>query len=165
MRAAYFDSDGVCIVATTYPLAEHDYPYVAGIPDEGKPSDYWFNAASSTVEETLKVDSLADELGLLETYEVGSPVSLTVPDNCVVEIHGIRYSGNVTVTFDEPIKTFVRLLGQKHGEALVSVNSYVENRQAIYPTAEEQLDMIYNLGLDGWKRAIAHIKNQYPKPD
>ena len=33
-----------------------------------------------------------------------------------------------------------------------------------YPTADQQLAMIYDLGIDGWKQQIDKVKAKYPKP-
>jgi hypothetical protein len=40
---------------------------------------------------------------------------------------------------------------------------YRIERKKHYPTAEEQLAMIYDLGLDGWKAKIDAVKLKYPK--
>ena len=37
-------------------------------------------------------------------------------------------------------------------------------RKEEYGSIEDQLDMIYHLGLDGWQRHIAKIKKKYPLP-
>lgn len=40
---------------------------------------------------------------------------------------------------------------------------YSLNRMKEYPTIQEQLDMLYHLGYDGWKSEINKIKQKYPK--
>jgi hypothetical protein len=41
--------------------------------------------------------------------------------------------------------------------------TYVDLRCAVYPSIEEQLDMIYHHGIDAWKTVIKEIKDTYPK--
>lgn len=48
--------------------------------------------------------------------------------------------------------------------AWVDPNAYKYQRRAAYPSIQDQLDMLYHEGYDGWKAAIEAIKNQYPKP-
>ena len=43
-------------------------------------------------------------------------------------------------------------------------NSYKSQRRAEYPSIEDQLDDIYNNGIDAWKASIKTIKDKYPKP-
>lgn len=40
---------------------------------------------------------------------------------------------------------------------------YARKRKAEYPSIEEQLDKIYNDGIDAWKADIKVIKDKYPK--
>ena len=48
--------------------------------------------------------------------------------------------------------------------ALIAANKYKTDRAAEYPSVVDQLDEIYNHGIDGWKAKIAAIKAKYPKP-
>jgi hypothetical protein len=49
--------------------------------------------------------------------------------------------------------------------AMISANSdYRIERSKHYPTAEQQLQMIFDLGIDGWKQRIQNVKNNIPKP-
>ena len=41
---------------------------------------------------------------------------------------------------------------------------YQRQRQAAYPSWEDQLDKIYHSGIDAWKVDIKAIKDKYPKP-
>ena len=43
-------------------------------------------------------------------------------------------------------------------------DSYRSKRRAEYPKMREQLDQIYNEGIDAWKASIKTIKDKYPKP-
>jgi hypothetical protein len=40
---------------------------------------------------------------------------------------------------------------------------YVTRRQQEYPSIEEQLDILYHEGYEGWKTLITEIKNKIPK--
>jgi hypothetical protein len=41
---------------------------------------------------------------------------------------------------------------------------YARKRAAEYPSIQDQLDKIYNDGIDAWKADIKAIKDKYPKP-
>lgn len=41
--------------------------------------------------------------------------------------------------------------------------AYIALRKKAYPPIEDQLDMIYHHGIDGWKQLIRSIKEEYPK--
>lgn len=43
-------------------------------------------------------------------------------------------------------------------------NEYQRRRATAYPTWEEQMDVLYHQGYDGWKAVIQQVKNTYPKP-
>jgi len=43
-------------------------------------------------------------------------------------------------------------------------DSYKSKRRAEYPSIVDQLDQIYNEGIDAWKATIKTIKDKYPKP-
>ena len=42
-------------------------------------------------------------------------------------------------------------------------DSYKSKRRAEYPSMADQLDDIYNNGVDGWKTTIKAVKDKYPK--
>lgn len=42
---------------------------------------------------------------------------------------------------------------------------YQRERAAAYPTIQEQMDILYHQGYDGWKEIIDEVKNKYPKPE
>lgn len=44
-------------------------------------------------------------------------------------------------------------------------HDYRLERMKYYPTAEQQLDIIFDKGIDGWKSYIHNIKNNIPKPE
>tara|TARA_B100001564_G_C20372872_1_gene548741 strand:- start:22 stop:354 length:333 start_codon:yes stop_codon:yes gene_type:complete len=43
-------------------------------------------------------------------------------------------------------------------------DSYKSKRRAEYPSTVDQLDDIYNNGIDAWKATIKVTKDKYPKP-
>lgn len=49
-------------------------------------------------------------------------------------------------------------------DQLYERNAYQRLRAKAYPSLEEQMDILYHQGYDGWKAAIQAIKDQYPKP-
>lgn len=46
-----------------------------------------------------------------------------------------------------------------------SGSDYRNLRKEHYPTAEQQLAMIYDIGIDGWKEYIKNVKQNIPKPE
>lgn len=44
-------------------------------------------------------------------------------------------------------------------------NMYKKLRKQAYPPTEDQLDLIYHNGIEGWREMILEIKNLYPKPE
>ena len=41
---------------------------------------------------------------------------------------------------------------------------YQRKRKPEYPKIEDQLDLLYHKGIDGWKEEIQKVKDKYPKP-
>jgi len=41
---------------------------------------------------------------------------------------------------------------------------YKELRKLEYPSIQDQLDLLYHKGIDGWKEEIKKVKDKYPKP-
>lgn len=46
---------------------------------------------------------------------------------------------------------------------IIDNDTYEINRLKEYPSIEEQLDLLYHVGYDGWKAKITEIKSKYPK--
>jgi hypothetical protein len=44
-------------------------------------------------------------------------------------------------------------------------NQYQRDRAKLYPSIEDQLDLLYHKGYDAWKEEINKIKQEYPKPE
>ena len=42
---------------------------------------------------------------------------------------------------------------------------YQRERKSEYPKIEDQLDLLYHKGVDGWKEEIQKVKDRYPKPE
>jgi hypothetical protein len=43
-------------------------------------------------------------------------------------------------------------------------NQYQRDRMIAYSSIQDQLDVLYHQGYDGWKARIDEVKNKYPKP-
>jgi tRNA(Phe) wybutosine-synthesizing methylase Tyw3 len=41
---------------------------------------------------------------------------------------------------------------------------YQRKRKPEYPKIEDQLDLLYHEGIEGWKKEIQKVKDKYPKP-
>ena len=41
---------------------------------------------------------------------------------------------------------------------------YQRDRRVQYPAIEDQLDLLFHKGIDGWKEEIQKVKDKYPKP-
>jgi hypothetical protein len=44
-------------------------------------------------------------------------------------------------------------------------NQYQRDRAVEYPSIQDQLDILYHKGYDGWKEEINKLKEKYPKPE
>ena len=55
--------------------------------------------------------------------------------------------------------------GKKDLEHQWKVNEYKRLRKKEYPEIEDQLDLLYHKGIDGWKEEIQKVKDKYPKPE
>ncbi len=42
---------------------------------------------------------------------------------------------------------------------------YQRDRVISYPSIQDQLDMLYHQGIDGWKAEIKKVKDAHPKPE
>jgi hypothetical protein len=49
--------------------------------------------------------------------------------------------------------------------SLSVTDDYRIKREEQYPSAEKQLAMIFDIGLDGWRDRIQNIKDNIPKPE
>lgn len=44
-----------------------------------------------------------------------------------------------------------------------SAPTYQQLRATAYPSILDQLDLLYHVGMDGWKAAITAVKEEFPK--
>jgi hypothetical protein len=44
-------------------------------------------------------------------------------------------------------------------------NQYQRDRKKVYPSIEDQLDLLYHQGYEGWKQEIDRVKEMHPKPN
>ena len=49
-------------------------------------------------------------------------------------------------------------------QAEYDAQRYTRDRLYAYPTMEDQLDVLFHEGYDGWKAMIQAVKDKYPKP-
>jgi hypothetical protein len=49
-------------------------------------------------------------------------------------------------------------------EAEYATFEFQRKRKPEYPKIEDQLDLLYHKGIDGWKEEIQKVKDKYPKP-
>ena len=54
----------------------------------------------------------------------------------------------------------------KHEEMVKEWESleFQRKRKLEYPKIEDQLDLLFHKGIDGWKEEIQKVKDKYPKP-
>ena len=50
-------------------------------------------------------------------------------------------------------------------QAEYEANQYQRDRASQYPSIQDQLDMLYHQGIDGWKAEIKKVKDAHPKPE
>ena len=43
--------------------------------------------------------------------------------------------------------------------------NYKRKRKPEYPAIEDQLDLLYHEGIEGWKKEIQKVKDKYPKTE
>jgi len=165
MRYGYFDADGICLAISTNELESPNYIYQISVPDDGTPSDFWYDISKKRVVSTQQGFELLKMLSCPAVMKLGESYTLNIPENCVLEVDGTRYKKQVTLTYNIPRKVLLFVKGPWVGDVVVDVNSYIEDRLTAYPTVQEQLDMLYHLGFDAWKAEITKIKEKYPKPE
>ena len=60
---------------------------------------------------------------------------------------------------EEEVQVEIERLQQEYNN-----NQYQRDRASEYPSIQDQLDVLYHQGYDGWKAMIDEVKNKYPKP-
>lgn len=106
------------------------------------------------IKRTTPPPDLADALH--EMYPDGAMFS--VDENDVIE----WYEDNI---HPQPADADVHAKLAEMTEAWKKEVEYQNLRVGDYPEYHEQLDMIFHLGIDGWREKIQEIKDRYPKPE
>ena len=81
-----------------------------------------------------------------------------------VKVVGEDYN-KITWFDDNPNNITVDQIKTKKAELdkVDKANEYKMQKKKEYPRIEEQLDTIYNHGIDEWKKTIKVVKDKYPK--
>ncbi len=94
--------------------------------------------------------------------------------NIIKSIRAINPNANVVVRGDDisqiewcngtkPISEADILAKQKELQTAYDNAKYQRDRAEAYPSMADQLDDIYNNGVDAWKATIKAVKDKYPK--
>jgi hypothetical protein len=76
------------------------------------------------------------------------------------EIVWINPSTDKVIPTKEEVEAEVLRLQEEYDKL-----EYQRLRKKEYPSIEDQLDLLYHRGIDGWKSEIDKVKNKYPKPE
>jgi hypothetical protein len=88
--------------------------------------------------------------------DIPGKTSLEVPDD--LNIHKVVQENNTSISIELTFSELqVRLAEYMSG--------YVNSRRSEYPSIEDQLDVLYHEGYEGWKAKISDVKSKYPKPE
>mgnify|MGYP006224165591 FL=1 len=93
-------------------------------------------------------------------YDLASTI-LALDANAIVSIQEEDID-RITWVTSEISKSDI-LAKQTELKAADDALAYARSRAAEYPPMEEQLDKIYNDGIDAWKTLIKVTKDKYPK--
>ena len=65
-----------------------------------------------------------------------------------------------------PKEITIEQIKEKRAElqAAYDLLDYQRKRKPEYPSIEDQLDLLYHKGVEGWKEVIKETKDKYPKP-
>jgi hypothetical protein len=66
-----------------------------------------------------------------------------------------------------PKEITIEQIKEKRAElqAAYDLLDYQRKRKPEYPKIEDQLDLLYHKGVEGWKEEIQKVKDKYPKPE
>lgn len=158
---AYFDSDGRCVEIHSDNDVERDWPFKASVPEGTLPDEVWYKQATGRVNK-----STVAEPSIPDVIPSGTDYEFAVPDNCVVEINGERFTYTAIIDASKPRRVNVQIYGRLHGQKIVEVRSYAEERLAEYPTIGDQLDALWKGGADAdaMRAKVMAVKAKYPKP-
>jgi hypothetical protein len=82
------------------------------------------------------------------------------------DISGIRWlekpvsKGGQSMPTEEEVEAEVKRLQEEY-----EYNQYQRDRKNEYPSIEDQLDLLYHQGYEGWKQEIDRVKEMHPKPN
>ena len=93
-------------------------------------------------------------------YDVASAI-LAIDSNAKVKINNENID-DIEWTSSEISKSDIQAK-MAELKAADDALAYARSRAAEYPPMEEQLDKIYNDGIDAWKVVIKATKDKYPK--
>lgn len=101
---------------------------------------------------------------------IGIPdVLLKYYSNCVWKFEGVddlNFEGLVWEDEENPPPSEEELLSKiEELKIEIELNKYKTLRKKEYPSIEDQLDLLYHKGYDGWKEEINKVKEKYPKPE
>jgi hypothetical protein len=98
-------------------------------------------------------------IGIAEALESLRPGSKWyVNNNDYTKITWLEDKGGQTKPTKKEIEAEIRRLQEEYDNL-----EYQRFRKKEYPSVEEQLDILYHKGIEGWKREIDKVKNKYPK--
>jgi hypothetical protein len=99
------------------------------------------------------------EIGVPEVLQSLVPdAKWIVPNNDYTKVQWVYIPPGVTTPTLEEVDAELKRLQEEHER-----NKYQRLRVKGYPSIEEQLDILYHEGYDGWKSKIDRIKRRYPK--
>ena len=78
------------------------------------------------------------------------------------DVVNIRRDGDVYTCTDKDEKPVTVDMSAVNAE--FTKQNYKNERAKEYPSVDDQLDLIYNSGIDAWKAKIKETKDKYPKP-
>ena len=80
----------------------------------------------------------------------------------------IGLDGNKSAIFGEPEFEIPKWEDVEKELELLKIEfeklEYQRKRKPEYPKIEDQLDLLYHKGVEGWKEEIQKVKDKYPKP-
>ena len=91
-------------------------------------------------------------LNLVNNTEISGPVNGPITE--------YTFHNNQTPPTEEAIQAKLAEL-----KAEYEANQYQRDRAVAYPSIQDQLDMLYHQGIDGWKAEIKKVKDEFPKPE
>jgi len=66
--------------------------------------------------------------------------------------------------YPKPTESMLQDAYDKSQKVIAAGSDYRLNRSENYPTAEQQLAIIFDVGIEGWRQYIQSVKDKFPKP-